>query len=430
MNRRLWFSRALLIAAILAAVAWMAQSPARAAPAGAAQNLHLSQQTCAADGTVYAVLYWTPSGAGNQTVDIALSSNFASFATGGPFASNVGAVSFVGMAQGVTYYTRVNTATSSGNLRSDTFSFTASCQAGGGALTAPTGLSASPVSPSSVLFSWQRGNSNNWFCLNFAQSFNDLLYGGPTWRNWDCWTTNTSTQVFGLACGTTYYWNVFAWNDVTNGTSAPSSVQTPACTSNFTPPSGLAAQGLSPTSERLTWNRGNENIWFCVNVARNVSDILYGGPTWSNFGCWSTGNSLDLSGLQCNTTYYWNVYAWNNVTNGTSNYSTFTTQACSATMQPAPIDQLDIQVQATNPTSYVAHIVAGLPNGCHSPGSYQIYPHGSVIDIVVLNSVAPGGNCSAVSGQYELNINLGSNFVMGQSYTVNANDKTTTFTAQ
>jgi hypothetical protein len=44
--------------------------------------------------------------------------------------------------------------------------------------------------------------------------------------------------------------------------------------------------------------------------------------------------------------------------------------------------------------------------------------------------VAPNQNCTAIYGQYHLDINLGSNFASGHTYTVNVNDRTTTFTAQ
>jgi hypothetical protein len=420
-----------MLAAAFAAVLWSEGPLAQAAPAGAAQGLYLSQQGCGADGTASAVLNWTPSGAGSQTVDIAIDPSFANFSRGGPFASNAAAVVFVGMHPGTTYYTRVNTATSSGVRSSDTLSFVASCQGGGGggSLTPPTGLTAYSTSTTGVVFSWQRGNSNSWFCVNVAQTLGDLLYGGPTWRNYGCWTTSTSLQV-NLNCGTTYYWNVFAWNDVTNGTSDPATYQTPACVSNITPPTNLKATPLSPSSERLSWDRGNQNYWFCVNTATSVNDILYGGPSWHNYGCWMTNTTLDLTGLPCNTTFYWNVYAWNNVSNTTSNYTTFTTQACAQTTDEAPIDALEVNAVGSNPTQYVVHIVAGLPNGCHTPGSYQVYRHGTTIDITVLNNVAPNANCTAIYGQYELNINVGSDFASGQTYTVNVNDKTTTFTAQ
>ena len=40
------------------------------------------------------------------------------------------------------------------------------------------------------------------------------------------------------------------------------------------------------------------------------------------------------------------------------------------------------------------------------------------------------GGCTAIYGDYELNLNLGSQFQPGTTYTVKAGDKTATFTAQ
>ncbi|HEX5370854.1 MAG TPA: fibronectin type III domain-containing protein [Dehalococcoidia bacterium] len=429
MTKRILFLPALLLVAALAVVLGTGGLVADAAPAGAATGLNLAQESCAPDGSVAALLSWTPSGAGTQTADLALDPSFANFSRGGPYASNANAVSFVSMTQGVTYYARVNTSTSFGMVSSDSFAFTASCQAPSSALTPATALNSYGVTANSVNFTWQPGVNNIWYCVNVARNYNDV-YTGPTWRNYGCWQTGTTLQVTGLTCGTTYYWNVYTWNTTTNAQSAISSFTTAPCAPAITPPTNLYAYSVGAHSAVLNWAPGNSNIWYCVQTAQNVHDILYGGPTWSNHGCWTTAPSIQLTGLACGTTYYWNVYAWNYTTNTSSNYSTFTTDACGPTTQQAPIDHLSVTTVGSNPTEYVVHIVAGLPGGCASPGSHQVYRHDSVVDITVLNNVAPNQNCTAIYGQYHLDINLGSNFASGHTYTVNVNDRTTTFTAQ
>ena len=57
------------------------------------------------------------------------------------------------------------------------------------AISAPSGLNASPVGAGVVRFDWNAGNENIWYCVNAAYSFADLATGGPTWRNYGCWTT-------------------------------------------------------------------------------------------------------------------------------------------------------------------------------------------------------------------------------------------------
>lgn len=55
---------------------------------------------------------------------------------------------------------------------------------------------------------------------------------------------------------------------------------------------------------------------------------------------------------------------------------------------------------------------------------------GNVIRVRVLNTNTPGAICTAIYGMYEVNLNLGSDFVSGQEYRVEVNDKVLTFKAQ
>lgn len=97
----------------------------------------------------------------------------------------------------------------------------------------------------------------------------------------------------------------------------------------------------------------------------------------------------------------------------------------------APIDDLDIAVMESFPAQYLLQIKAGLPNGCAEKGGYEATRSGTTINVKVsYASPTAGGICTMIYGIYELNINLGSDYVSGQTYTVNVNDKTTTFKAQ
>ncbi|HEX5369934.1 MAG TPA: hypothetical protein VFY10_11015 [Dehalococcoidia bacterium] len=98
---------------------------------------------------------------------------------------------------------------------------------------------------------------------------------------------------------------------------------------------------------------------------------------------------------------------------------------------PAPIDKLDIATLESFPAQYVAQIMAGLPDGCARPYTYSVEQRGAEIDITVLNSEPSGAvACTAIYGDYPLNVNLGSQFDAGTTYTVKVNDKTATFTAR
>jgi hypothetical protein len=215
------------------------------------------------------------------------------------------------------------------------------------AISAPSGLSASSVGPGVVRFDWNAGSENIWYCVNAAYSFSDLATGGPTWRNYGCWTTNTAIDVAGLACGVTVYWNVYAWNTTTAATSQSSAFQTAACSSQISAPTGLNATKPSAGTIRFDWNPGENNIWYCVNTAENFADLATGGSTWRNHGCWTTSSALNVSTLPCDRTIYWNVYAWNTVTGATSEAATTQTDACSSVFSP-PDDLEASNIQRTS----------------------------------------------------------------------------------
>ena len=98
---------------------------------------------------------------------------------------------------------------------------------------------------------------------------------------------------------------------------------------------------------------------------------------------------------------------------------------------PAPIDGVAVRVLESNPPQYTLNVRAGLPGGCAEKNRHDVQRTGAAITVTVLNWM-PSGNppCTMIYGSYELNINLGSDFQRGTTYTVGVNDKTTTFVAQ
>lgn len=99
--------------------------------------------------------------------------------------------------------------------------------------------------------------------------------------------------------------------------------------------------------------------------------------------------------------------------------------------EPAPIDGLDVLTLESFPPQYMLHVKAGLPSGCAEPLSHRIAGRqGNVIEVEVLNSLPANAICTAIYGMYEININLGSDFTSGQSYSVRVNDQEVTFRAQ
>ena len=190
----------------------------------------------------------------------------------------------------------------------------------------PTNLRSEVTSPTTVRFRWDRGLDNTWFCVDTATSEADLLAFGPSYRPHGCGTTTTQIDGSGLACNTKYFWRVFAQGERSNGHSAVAEVTTPAC--GFTPPHTLEVEDITKTSVTFDWERGLDNLQFCVDVAESQDDLLFFKGSWKNYGCGTTSTALAVTGLTCNTTYYWRVYAVGTLVAGHSGMATFKTLAC------------------------------------------------------------------------------------------------------
>lgn len=99
----------------------------------------------------------------------------------------------------------------------------------------------------------------------------------------------------------------------------------------------------------------------------------------------------------------------------------------------APIERIDILVRESFPPGYTAHIVSGLPSGCATFHEARLTGRaGTTITIRVTNTVpaGPGVVCTDIYGLHESNVDLGQDFVPGRRYTVQVNDRETTFRAQ
>jgi hypothetical protein len=99
----------------------------------------------------------------------------------------------------------------------------------------------------------------------------------------------------------------------------------------------------------------------------------------------------------------------------------------------APIESVVVNIAESFPPQYFLVIQAGLSNGCIQQGSYDWKLDGDTVtvDVTVLAPVA--GSLTPCTDDYrvvEKTVALGSDFEPGTTYTVNVNDKTTSFTTE
>jgi hypothetical protein len=109
---------------------------------------------------------------------------------------------------------------------------------------------------------------------------------------------------------------------------------------------------------------------------------------------------------------------------------TLVSGACSSSVEIslAPIHEVTASIMKSNPPQIGVYIKGGLRDGCTTFNDIEITREGSTINIKVTVQHPKDTFCPAIYGYFEKNINLGSDFTVGKTYTLNVNDFTTTFT--
>lgn len=99
----------------------------------------------------------------------------------------------------------------------------------------------------------------------------------------------------------------------------------------------------------------------------------------------------------------------------------------------APIESVDILIRESFPPQYAAVVVSGLPGGCARFDNASVTGRsGNEIAIRVSNTMPADPNmaCTAIYGYHETTVELGTDFVSGEAYTVIANGVHKDFVAQ
>jgi len=106
------------------------------------------------------------------------------------------------------------------------------------------------------------------------------------------------------------------------------------------------------------------------------------------------------------------------------------TPACGDDYQidPAPIHQVDVRFAESFPEQVLVYIQGGLRDGCTAFDDARVERNETGVTITITTRRPKDAVCPAIYGYFEHNVNLGSDFVRGRTYTLNVNDYTTTFT--
>ena len=197
-----------------------------------------------------------------------------------------------------------------------------------------TGLTVTSDTDDSVSLSWNTVTDAGAYKVEYRRSGSiSWLHAGYVW-------SGSSDTVDGLDCNTSYYFQVRARGDgspysYTYGNPSSSvSETTDACVAPA--PTGLTVTSDTDDSVSLSWNAVTDAGAYKVEYRRSSSiSWLHAGYVWS-------GSSDTVDGLDCNTSYYFQVRARGDgspysYTYGNPSFSVSeTTDACPVPVAPAP----------------------------------------------------------------------------------------------
>ncbi|MFY9615690.1 MAG: N,N-dimethylformamidase beta subunit family domain-containing protein [Candidatus Dormiibacterota bacterium] len=199
----------------------------------------------------------------------------------------------MGLTASTTYYYQVLASNSAGDSGASNVAFATTLQP---APAAPTGLTATAMSPSQINLSWTASSGATSYKIQRSPD------GSTGWTQVGTSTT-TGYSNTGLSPATTYYYQVLASNSTgdsgpSTGASATTPVGAPAA------PTGLTAGAVSPTQINLSWTASSGATSYKIQRSPN------GSTGWSQVGTSTAAAYMD-TGLNPSTTYYYQVLASN-----------------------------------------------------------------------------------------------------------------------
>ncbi len=223
-----------------------------------------------------------------------------------------------GLTAGTSYSFSVKAQDAAGNISAASNTVNVSTQSASDtqAPTAPSSLTASSVTTTSLTLSWN------------ASSDNVGVTGYQVFQNGSLVKTvsTTSTSMTGLTAATTYSFYLKAVDAAGNASAASSAInvttQSPVDTQAPTAPSGLTASGVSTTSLNLSWSASSDNVGVTAyQVFQNGSLVKTVSTT-----------STSMTGLATATAYSFYVKATDAAGNVSAASSTINVTTLSGTV--------------------------------------------------------------------------------------------------
>jgi RHS repeat-associated protein len=236
--------------------------------------------------------------------------------------------------------------------------------AGGGILAAPTGLTVTGTTSSSVSLAWTAPSGT--------------VTGYDVYENGTQVTTATGTSVTvtGLSPSTTYNFTVAAYNSLGTGPQSSSVQGTTSCSSGCAPgaPTGLTVTGTTSTTVSLSWTAPSGTV--------TGYDVYQNGTQVTT----ATGTTATVSGLSPSTTYTFTVAAYNSSGTGPQSSSVQGTTSSSGG-GGAPAAPTGLTVNAIDATSVILSWTA--PSGTVT--GYDVYSSGTQVGSVTGTTVTLTG---------------------------------------
>jgi inhibitor of cysteine peptidase len=110
--------------------------------------------------------------------------------------------------------------------------------------------------------------------------------------------------------------------------------------------------------------------------------------------------------------------------------TSFACQSQQLEIRLAPIHEVRVAIAESFPPQVMVYIQGGLADGCTTFHELKTERSDNTVNITVTTQRPKGAVCTQVYGYFEQNVNLGSDFISGETYIINVNDKMTSFVMQ